>query len=173
MRSEWIRKRRSDRPIATLPATIQKVFAANVGLSLIPSPNVICFTGYSARDVTHLKGEQISKEEGAMNCVEGLKKVVGHAEQKNVTLCMEMLNSREDSHPMKGHPGYQGDHTDYCIDIIKQTQAVQKAIDKLNGLLLERHLGSCVTTAIRGNQPDERERVIKELLDVFETSTKL
>lgn len=61
----------------------------------------------------------------------------------------------------------------YCIDIIKQTQAIQKAIDKLNGLLLERHLGSCVTTAIRSNQPDERERVIKELLDVFETSTKL
>jgi len=31
-----------------------------------------------------------------------------------------MLNSRENSHPMKGHPGYQGDHTDYCIDIIKR-----------------------------------------------------
>ena len=84
------------------------------------SPNVICFTGYSARDVTNLKGEQISNEEGAKNCVEGLKKVIGHAESKNITLCMEMLNSREDSHPMKGHPGYQGDHTDYCIDIIKK-----------------------------------------------------
>lgn len=83
-------------------------------------PNVICFTGYSARDVANLKGEQISKEEGARNCVEGLKKVVGRAEQKKVTLCMEMLNSREDTHPMKGHPGYQGDHTDYCIDILKQ-----------------------------------------------------
>lgn len=83
-------------------------------------PNVICFTGYSARDVTNLQGEQISREEGAKNCVEGLKKVIGHAEKKNITLCMEMLNSREDSHPMKGHPGYQGDHTEYCIDIIKQ-----------------------------------------------------
>src|SRR5688500_5577931 len=31
-----------------------------------------------------------------------------------------MLNSRDSSHPMKGHPGYQGDHTDYCIEIIKQ-----------------------------------------------------
>ena len=82
------------------------------------SPNVICFTGYSARDVTNLKGEQIPSEEGAKNCVEGLKKVIGYAEKKNVTLCMEMLNSREDSHPMKGHPGYQGDHTDYCMDII-------------------------------------------------------
>ena len=89
--------------------------AAQAGLQ-----NVICFTGYSARDVTKPQGEQISKEEGAKNCVEGLKKVIGHAEKKNITLCMEMLNSREDSHPMKGHPGYQGDHTDYCIDIIKR-----------------------------------------------------
>ena len=31
-----------------------------------------------------------------------------------------MLNTRDDTHPMKGHPGYQGDHTDYCIDIIKR-----------------------------------------------------
>jgi hydroxypyruvate isomerase len=83
-------------------------------------PNVICFTGYSARDVENRNGAQISKEEGAKNCVEGYKKIIGYAEKKNVTLCLEMLNSREDSHPMKGHPGYQGDHTDYCIDIIKQ-----------------------------------------------------
>jgi hydroxypyruvate isomerase len=83
-------------------------------------PSVICFTGYSARDVTKPKGDQISKDEGAKNCVEGFKKIVPYAEKKKVTLCLEMLNSREDSHPMKGHPGYQGDHTDYCIDIIKQ-----------------------------------------------------
>ncbi|MBI5035655.1 MAG: metal-sensitive transcriptional regulator [Chloroflexi bacterium] len=61
----------------------------------------------------------------------------------------------------------------YCIDIIKQTQAIEKALDKLNSLLLERHLGSCVTTAIRGDKPKERERVIKELLDVFETTSKI
>ena len=61
----------------------------------------------------------------------------------------------------------------YCIDIIKQTQAIEKAIDKLNALILERHLGSCVTTAIRSDKPKERERVIKELLDVFETTSKI
>ncbi len=61
----------------------------------------------------------------------------------------------------------------YCIDIIKQTQAVEKALDKLNALLLERHLNHCVTTAIRSNKPKERERVIKELLDVFETTVKI
>jgi len=61
----------------------------------------------------------------------------------------------------------------YCIDIIKQTQAIQKAIDRLNAVILDNHLNSCVTTAIRGNKPKERERVIKELLDVFETTNKL
>jgi DNA-binding FrmR family transcriptional regulator len=61
----------------------------------------------------------------------------------------------------------------YCIDIIKQTQAIERALDKFNALLLERHLNRCVTTAIRGNKPKERERVIKELLDVFETTSKM
>ncbi len=61
----------------------------------------------------------------------------------------------------------------YCVDIIKQTQAVQKAIDKMNALILEKHLNECVTTAIRSNKPAERERVIGELMDVFETANKL
>lgn len=73
--------------------------------------NVICFTGYA---------DGLSREEGADNCVEGFKKVLGHAEKKNIVLCLEMLNSRVTDHPMKGHPGYQGDHTEYCIDIIKR-----------------------------------------------------
>lgn len=102
------------------PKLIQATQDAIDAAAQYKSPNVICFTGYSARDVTNLNGPQIPADEGARNCVEGLKKVVGYAEKKNVTLCMEMLNSREDSHPMKGHPGYQGDHTDYCMDIIKQ-----------------------------------------------------
>lgn len=61
----------------------------------------------------------------------------------------------------------------YCVDIIHQTQAVQKAIDKLNAMLLEHHLQSCVTTAIRSRNPSERERVINELLQVFETQAEL
>ncbi len=58
----------------------------------------------------------------------------------------------------------------YCVDVIKQTQAVQKAIDKLNALILEKHLHYCVTTAIRSRKTEERERVISELLQVFETA---
>ncbi len=61
----------------------------------------------------------------------------------------------------------------YCVDIIKQTQAVQKALDKLNARLLERHLDSCVATALRSHNPRERKRVIKELLDVFEATAKI
>jgi hydroxypyruvate isomerase len=72
-------------------------------------PNVIAFTGYA---------EKFSLEEGAQNCVDGFKKVAGYAEKKGVTICLEMLNSRDDSDPNKGHPGYQGDHIDYCMDIL-------------------------------------------------------
>jgi len=83
-------------------------------------PNVICFTGFSARNPADPNSPRLTPEEGARNCVAGLKKVIGLAEKKNVTLCLEMLNTRDDTHPMKGHPGYQGDRLDYCLDIIKQ-----------------------------------------------------
>ncbi len=82
-------------------------------------PNVICFTGMSAKDPNNPDSPEIPRDEGAENCVRGLKEIVRYAEKKKVTLCLEMLNSRDDTHPMKGHPGYQGDNTEYCIDIIK------------------------------------------------------
>ena len=72
-------------------------------------PNVIAFTGFS---------EGFSKEDGAKNCIDGFKKLAGYAEKKGVTVCLEMLNSRVGNHPDKGHPGYQGDHIDYCMDIL-------------------------------------------------------
>jgi DNA-binding FrmR family transcriptional regulator len=65
------------------------------------------------------------------------------------------------------------DQDAYCIDIIKQNLAVQRALEKVNSLIMERHLQSCVTTAIRGDDPSERERVIDEILNVFETAGKL
>ena len=72
-------------------------------------PNVIAFTGFS---------ENFSPEDGARNCIEGFKKVAGYAEKKGVNVCLEMLNSRVGDHPDKGHPGYQGDHIDYCMEIL-------------------------------------------------------
>ena len=56
----------------------------------------------------------------------------------------------------------------YCIDLIKQTQAIQRALDKWNSLVLEAHLNGCVTTALRGERVDERERVVTELMEVFQ-----
>ena len=56
----------------------------------------------------------------------------------------------------------------YCMDVIKQLQAVQGAIGRVNALLLSDHLQTCVTTAIQGDAPAERERVIGELLRLFE-----
>lgn len=61
----------------------------------------------------------------------------------------------------------------YCIDLIKQTLAVQRAIDKVNALLLEDHLEHCAATAISAADPAERRRTISELLDVFAMSGKL
>lgn len=61
----------------------------------------------------------------------------------------------------------------YCIDIIKQTLAIQRALDKVNARLLEDHLETCASTAIRSANQAERERTIRELLDVFEMSGRL
>lgn len=55
----------------------------------------------------------------------------------------------------------------YCIDVIKQIQAVQSALHKVNTLMLENHLRTCVTTAIRGEDADEREQVLQEVTSVF------
>lgn len=60
----------------------------------------------------------------------------------------------------------------YCIDIIRQIQAVQSALSKVSTMVLENHLNSCLISAVRGEDPDERERVLKEIADVFEAATK-
>jgi len=61
----------------------------------------------------------------------------------------------------------------YCIDIIRQVQAVEAALNKVSAQILEGHLNSCVITAVQGEDPAERQRVLKEVLEVFETSTKV
>jgi DNA-binding FrmR family transcriptional regulator len=60
----------------------------------------------------------------------------------------------------------------YCIDVIQQIQAVQAALNKVNTLILDNHLRTCVTTAIRGDDPDEREQVLKEVTSVFAMTAK-
>ena len=61
----------------------------------------------------------------------------------------------------------------YCIDVIRQMQAVQAALNKVSGMILENHLNSCVITAVQGEDPGERQRVLQEVLDVYETATKV
>lgn len=61
----------------------------------------------------------------------------------------------------------------YCIDVINQNLAIQRALEKVNALILELHLQTCVTTAIRGDDLAERERVIQELMSVYETASKM
>jgi CsoR family transcriptional regulator, copper-sensing transcriptional repressor len=61
----------------------------------------------------------------------------------------------------------------YCIDIIRQIHAVEAALNKVSSQILEDHLNSCVITAIRGDSEAERERVLKEIAEVFEMSTKV
>ncbi len=65
------------------------------------------------------------------------------------------------------------DEDAYCVDVINQNLAVQRALEKVNALILERHLQTCVTTAIRGDDPAERERVIQEIMSVFDTASKM
>jgi hydroxypyruvate isomerase len=61
----------------------------------------------------------LSDEEGIANMVEGLKKVVPFAEEKKVTLCLEMLNSRVNIN-MKGHPDYFCDSMERSVEICKR-----------------------------------------------------
>ena len=70
-----------------------------------------------------MREKGISDEQGARNCVDCWKQVIGYAEEKGVNFCLEILNTRDDSHPMKGHPGYFGDDVDLCIDLIKRVDS--------------------------------------------------
>lgn len=56
----------------------------------------------------------------------------------------------------------------YCVDVLNQTSAIHKALEKVDVMILQNHLESCVTTAIRSDDPAERERVIRELLALFQ-----
>lgn len=76
------------------------------------SPNVMVFSGY--------KVPGLSDKQMTSNCLTVWKKVIGYAESKNVTLCLEQLNTRDTSHPMKGHPGYFADDFEQCLDMVKQ-----------------------------------------------------
>jgi sugar phosphate isomerase/epimerase len=84
-------------------------------------PSVIAFNGFKWRDPEDPNSGEISLEEGAANVVNGLKVLGRYAASKGIEVHLEMLNTRDDTHPMKGHPGYQGDDISYCLEIVKRT----------------------------------------------------
>jgi len=72
-------------------------------------PSVITFSGFR---------RGISDAEGTKNMVDGLKKIAGYAEEKKVTVCLEMLNSKV-REEMKGHPDYFCDDIDRAVEICR------------------------------------------------------
>jgi CsoR family transcriptional regulator, copper-sensing transcriptional repressor len=52
----------------------------------------------------------------------------------------------------------------YCVDILRQTYAVRKALEKLEAVILEGHLRTCVPEGIKGNREDA---VIQELMQLY------
>jgi DNA-binding FrmR family transcriptional regulator len=52
----------------------------------------------------------------------------------------------------------------YCVDILRQTYAVRKALEKLESLILEGHLRTCVPDGIKH---DREEAVIQELIQLY------
>ena len=61
------------------------------------------------------------------------------------------------------------DEDKYCVDVLKQTYAVRRAIEKMESLLLEGHLKSCVVEGIRSGRAEE---IVEELKDLYILSTK-
>jgi len=140
-------------------------------------PNVITFTG--------MRVAGISDEQAIRNCVACWKRVLPYAEQKGVNLCLEHLNSRDDTHPMKGHPGYFGDDVDLCVDLIKQVDSPRMKllfdiyhVQVMNGDVIRRirqykdYIGHVHTAGVPGRgELDESQEinypaVMRTLLDV-------
>lgn len=59
-----------------------------------------------------------------------------------------------------------------CIDVITQINAIQAALQKASVLMLDRHLHTCVTTALRSDDLDERTQMIGQIMTVFEAKGK-
>jgi DNA-binding FrmR family transcriptional regulator len=57
----------------------------------------------------------------------------------------------------------------YCVDVLKQTFAVRRAIQKLESVLLQGHLHSCVIDGVRDGREDQ---VLDELVELFALSDK-
>jgi len=57
----------------------------------------------------------------------------------------------------------------YCVDILKQTYAVRRALQKLESSLISAHLKSCVAPGVREGR---EEQVLKELVELYEIADR-
>ena len=57
----------------------------------------------------------------------------------------------------------------YCVDVLKQTYAVRRAIEKLESLLLDGHLHTCVVKGVKDGREDQ---VVGELLELYSLNSK-
>lgn len=67
----------------------------------------------------------------------------------------------------KGHLGKiinMTENDEYCIDIVHQLLAVQSALKKIDEIILENHLKTCVADSIKKGESDE---AIKEVMEVL------
>ena len=76
-------------------------------------PNVICFPGNRHIKKGNKLTQRVDDEQGMKTCAAAIKQVVGLAEKKKVTICMELLNSKVD------HPDYMCDHTAWGVELCK------------------------------------------------------
>ena len=86
-----------DKLVANYESLIPKASAAGL-------KNIICFPG---------NRDGLDDDEGIENCAKGLKRLMKTAQQNNITLVMELLNSKVD------HKDYQCDHTDWGVKLCK------------------------------------------------------
>ncbi len=56
----------------------------------------------------------------------------------------------------------------YCVDVVRQTFAIRRALQKLEGILVDGHLRSCVPDAYHEGRDDQMLDELKELFEISE-----
>ena len=57
----------------------------------------------------------------------------------------------------------------YCVDVLKQTYAVRRAIEKMEALMLDGHMHTCV---VEGFKNGREEQIISELMELYKLADK-
>jgi sugar phosphate isomerase/epimerase len=96
-----------------------KTLAALDSAASAKVPSVIGFIGMKWTKPDDESSAVIDVDDAFKNCVAGLKAIAGAFEKAGVNLCIEHLNSRDGSDPMRGHPGYQGDNLDWVCRVLR------------------------------------------------------